>query len=50
MDSWWASKPAIHGMDDGVAFGLQRLKGIGNGQVPLQAAIAYRLLAGASPA
>lgn len=46
MGSWWSSKPSIHGVDDGVAFGLQRLKGIGNGQVPLQAAVAYRLLNG----
>ena len=44
MGSWWKTKPAIHGVDDGVANGLHRLKGLGNAQVPLQAAVAYRLL------
>jgi DNA (cytosine-5)-methyltransferase 1 len=44
MGAWWSSKPAIYGVDDGVANGLHRLKGIGNGQVPLQAALAYKFL------
>jgi DNA (cytosine-5)-methyltransferase 1 len=43
---WWKDQPAIHGVDDGVAFGSHRLKAIGNGQVPLQAAVAWKLLGG----
>lgn len=46
VGDWWKNKPAIHGVDDGVPFGFHRLKSIGNAQVPLQAAIAYRLLKG----
>jgi len=41
---WWKDKPAIHGVDDGVANRPHRLKCIGNGQVPLQAAIAFTIL------
>lgn len=43
---WWQDKPAIHGVDDGVAHRTHRVKAIGNGQVPLQAALAYKILAG----
>ena len=46
LGSWWKNKPAIHGVANGVAHQSHRLKGIGNGQVPLQAAVAYRLLNG----
>ena len=46
MGSWWKNKPAIHGVANGLAHQSHRLKGIGNGQVPLQAAVAYRLLNG----
>jgi len=42
--AWWKDKPPIHGVDDGVANRSQRLKAIGNGQVPLQAALAFRIL------
>jgi hypothetical protein len=31
-------------MDDGVAFGMDRLKAIGNGQVPIVAATAWKQL------
>jgi DNA (cytosine-5)-methyltransferase 1 len=31
---------------DGISHRVHRLKGLGNAQVPLQAAIAYRLLNG----
>lgn len=41
---WWASEPNLDRMADGVAFRVDRLKGIGNGQVPLCAATAWRLL------
>jgi DNA (cytosine-5)-methyltransferase 1 len=44
--AWWKDKPPIHGVDDGVADRSHRLKAIGNGQVPLQAALAFTLLAG----
>lgn len=43
---WWQDKPPVYGVDDGVAFGSHRLKAIGNGQVPLQAATAFRILSG----
>jgi len=42
--SWWASTPAIQRVDDGVAFGMDRLKHIGNGQVPIVAATAWEVL------
>lgn len=67
---WWATEPAICGVDDGlgseldvhgaastgylgrVATGVQarvdRLKAIGNGQVPLCAALAWKILTGAT--
>jgi len=45
-DSWWKAKPDLPGVANGMANQSHRLKGIGNGQVPLQAATAYRLLGG----
>lgn len=44
MDTWWKNKPSVHGVDDGVPDQFQRLRGIGNGQVPLQAATAFKIL------
>ena len=41
---WWKDSSRIHRMDDGVAARMDRLKAIGNGQVPLCAATAWRLL------
>jgi DNA (cytosine-5)-methyltransferase 1 len=41
---WWKDSSHVHRMDDGVAFGVDRLKAIGNGQVPLCAATAWRIL------
>jgi len=46
VGDWWKNKPGIHGVDDGVAYRMDRLKAIGNGQVPLQAAVAFRILSG----
>jgi len=46
MGDWWKNKPTICGVDDGVPGRVHRLKGLGNAQVPLQAAAAYRLLGG----
>lgn len=43
--SWWETTPELHRMDDGVAFGVDRLKAIGNGQVPICAAVAFSRLA-----
>ena len=42
---WWASEPDVGRVADGVAARVDRLKAIGNGQVPLCAATAWRLLA-----
>ncbi len=41
---WWAIEPDVGRVADGVAARVDRLKAIGNGQVPLCAASAWRLL------
>ena len=41
---WWETEPNVGRMVDGMAFGVDRLKAIGNGQVPLCAATAWRIL------
>lgn len=41
---WWATEPDVGRVADGVAFRVDRLKAIGNGQVPLCAATAFELL------
>ena len=41
---WWQTEPDVGRMADGVAAGVDRLKAIGNGQVPLCAATAWELL------
>ena len=41
---WWQTEPNVGRMADGLAAGVDRLKAIGNGQVPLCAAEAWRLL------
>ena len=41
---WWASEPRVGRVADGVACRVDRLKAIGNGQVPLVAATAWKLL------
>ncbi len=43
---WWEDSSRIHRVDDGVASRVDRLKAIGNGQVPLCAAEAWRILSG----
>lgn len=43
---WWQSEPNVGRVADGVAARVDRLKAIGNGQVPLCAATAWRILAG----
>ena len=42
--SWWETEPNVGRMVDGLASGTHRLKAIGNGQVPLCAATAWRIL------
>jgi DNA (cytosine-5)-methyltransferase 1 len=44
--SVWQTYPNKLGMDDGMAFRMDRLKSIGNGQVPAVAAAAWKLLTG----
>ena len=43
---WWEVEPNLGRVVDGVAFRLDRLKAIGNGQVPLCAATAWNTLLG----
>ena len=43
---WWQSEPDVGRVANGVAARVDRLKAIGNGQVPLCAATAWRLLNG----
>jgi DNA (cytosine-5)-methyltransferase 1 len=44
--SWWQSEPNLGRVANGVAARVDRLKAIGNGQVPLCAATAWRFLTG----
>ena len=44
FQSWWETEPHVGRVADGVAARVDRLKAIGNGQVPLCAATAFRLL------
>ena len=41
---WWESEPNVGRVANGVASRVDRLKAIGNGQVPAVAALAFRLL------
>jgi DNA (cytosine-5)-methyltransferase 1 len=43
---WWASEPNVDRVANGVAARVDRLKAIGNGQVPLCAATAWNILKG----
>lgn len=42
--AWWLSEPNVGRVADGVASKMDRLRAIGNGQVPLVAATAFRIL------
>ena len=42
--SWWETEPDVGRVANGVAAGVDRLKSIGNGQVPLCAATAWQIL------
>lgn len=46
IPSWWQAEPDVGRVANGVAFRIHRLKALGNGQVPLQAAVAWKLLGG----
>jgi DNA (cytosine-5)-methyltransferase 1 len=41
---WWETEPNVDRVVDGLASRVDRLKAIGNGQVPLCAATAWRIL------
>lgn len=43
-DNWWATEPSVGRVVNGMANRSNRIKALGNGQVPLQAAASYRLL------
>lgn len=43
---WWAVEPGMGRVVNGVAHRMDRLKALGNGQVPAVAALAWRLLGG----
>ena len=42
--SWWATEPNVGRVANGIPNRIQRLKGLGNAQVPIQAAVAFQLL------
>jgi DNA (cytosine-5)-methyltransferase 1 len=42
--TWWESEPRLGRVAHGVARRVDRLKAIGNGQVPQVAALAWRIL------
>lgn len=42
--SWWATEPNVGRVAHGVAARTHRIKALGNGQVPLQAAAAWKIL------
>lgn len=44
--SWWEVEPDVGRVAHGVPNRVDRLKALGNGQVPLQAALAWRILGG----
>ncbi len=44
--TWWSTEPELGRVADGVAHRVDRLRAIGNGQVPAVAALAWRLLSG----
>ena len=42
--NWWPSEPGIRRVDDGMAHRVDRIKALGNGQVPRVAAAAFSML------
>ena len=45
-DGWWSAEPGMGRVAHGLAHRPHRIAGLGNGQVPLCAALAWRLLGG----
>jgi DNA (cytosine-5)-methyltransferase 1 len=45
-DSWWSVESDVGRVAHGMANRTHRIKALGNGQVPLQAAVAWRMLGG----
>ena len=43
---WWETEPSMGRVVNGMASRVDRIKALGNGQVPLQAAVAWKLLGG----
>jgi DNA (cytosine-5)-methyltransferase 1 len=43
---WNEIEPGMGRVVDGLAYRVDRIKALGNGQVPLQAAVAWKLLGG----
>ncbi len=41
---WWVPEPGIPRVDDGVAFGVDRIEAVGRGQVPAVAASVWQML------
>lgn len=41
---WWETEPGVGRVVDGMADRVDQLKALGNGQVPLQAAFAFRCI------
>lgn len=48
-NSWWSSEPGICRVANGVAHRLDRLKAVGNGQVPAVVKLAWRILTNEQP-
>ena len=46
VSGWWETEPNVGRVDNGVPNRIHRLKGLGNAQVPIQAAVAWKLLGG----
>ncbi|RJQ29189.1 DNA cytosine methyltransferase [Candidatus Parcubacteria bacterium] len=42
--NWWNSEPDVGRVANGLAYGVDRLRAIGNGQVPIMAATAWEIL------
>ena len=45
-ESWWSAEPDVGRVVNGLASRVDRIKALGNGQVPLQAAVAWMILRG----
>jgi DNA (cytosine-5)-methyltransferase 1 len=46
ISGWWETESDVGRVANGISHRIHRLKGLGNAQVPLQAAVAWKLLGG----